>query len=70
MHACKCQLFTDEDSHTLLKHLNCCFSVLASATDQKVLGGGVTVPYTAPHPIHTLGVSLNMISWAIYTRNL
>ena len=27
MHACKCQLFTEEGSHRLPKHLNYCFSV-------------------------------------------
>ena len=33
MHACKCQLFTDEGSHRLPKCLNYSFSVLASATN-------------------------------------
>ena len=42
MHACNCQLFTDEGSRRLLKHLNYCFSVLASVTNRstkrKLLG--------------------------------
>ena len=36
MRACKCQLFTDEGSRRLLKRLNYCFSVLASATNQLI----------------------------------
>ncbi len=36
VHACKCQLFTDEGSRRLLKHLNYCFSVLASTTNQSI----------------------------------
>ena len=36
MHACKCQLFTDEGSCRLPKRLNYCFSVLASATNRSI----------------------------------
>ena len=36
MHACKCQLFTDEGSCRLQKRLNYCFSVLASATNRSI----------------------------------
>ena len=36
MRACKCHLFTDEGSRGLLKRLNCCFSVLASATNRSI----------------------------------
>ena len=34
MRACKCPLFTDEGRRRLLKCLNYCFDVLASATTQ------------------------------------
>ena len=37
MHACKCQLFTDEGSRRLPKRLNYCFSVLASAMNRSIL---------------------------------
>ena len=36
MRACKCQLFTDEDSWRLPKRLNYCFSALASAVNQLI----------------------------------
>ena len=36
MHVCKCRLFTEEGSHRLLKCLNYCFSVLASATNKSI----------------------------------
>ena len=35
-HACKCQLFTDEGSRRLPKHLNYCFSVVASAMNRSI----------------------------------
>ena len=35
--ACKCQLFTDEGSCRLLKRLNYCFSILASAMNQSII---------------------------------
>ena len=36
IHTCKCQLFTDKGSRRLQKHLNYCFSVLASTTNQSI----------------------------------
>ena len=36
MHVCKCRLFTEEGSRRLLKCLNYCFSVLASATNMSL----------------------------------
>ena len=35
-HACRCQLLTDEGSHSLPKHLNYCFSVLVRAANQLI----------------------------------
>ena len=36
MRACKCLLFTDESRRRLPKHLNYCFSFLASATNRSI----------------------------------
>ena len=51
MRACKCQLFTDEDSRRLPKRLNYCFSILASAPNRSIWASLATQVYIVHTPL-------------------
>ena len=67
MHACKCQLFTDEGSRRLPKRLNYCFSVLASATNRSIINSDVA-DFTYQYKVMVYNILTTKASLKVFLR--